>query len=53
MFDLAVIEAGAVGAVPVPAVGRAVVFLLREAGGALVLAVKLPNGSVQPIGGAA
>ena len=52
MFDLAVIEAGAVGAVPVPAPGRAVVFLTRTAGGALVLAVKLPNGSVRQIGGA-
>ena len=50
MFDLAVIEAGAVGAVPVPAPGRAVIFLSRAAGGALVLAVKLPNGSVQTLG---
>ena len=52
MFDLVVIEAGAVGAVPVPAPGRAVVFLMRAAGGALVLSAKLPDGSVVQIGGA-
>ena len=46
MFDLVVIEAGAVGAVPVPAHGRAVVFLMRAAGGALVLSAKLPDGSI-------
>lgn len=53
MFDLAVIEAGAVGAVPVPAPGRAVVFLTRAAGGALVLSAKLADGSVVQIGGGA
>ena len=46
MFDLVVIEAGAVGAVPVPAPGRAVVFLMRADGGALVLSAKLPDESV-------
>ena len=46
MFDLAVIEAGAVGAVPVPAPGRAVVFLTRTNNGALVLSAKLPDGSI-------
>lgn len=52
MFDLVVIEAGAVGAVPVPAPGRAVIFLMRAAGGALVLSAKLPDGSVVQIGAA-
>lgn len=52
MFDLAVFEAGAVGAVPVPAPGRAVIFLSRAAGGALVLSAKLPDGSVVQIGAA-
>ena len=52
MFDLAVIEAGAVGAVPVPAPGRAVVFLTRTNSGALVLSAKLADGSVVQIGGA-